>query len=94
MLGERMCTRCKRNNCVKGRYWAAGYCAYCGGELRGVIASVSRFINGAETRFGWRAILATDTGVLVVFLLERLFELVTCLALGFFAWAVLCGYLS
>ena len=93
MLSERICTRCKCNICVEGRYWSAGYCSHCGGKLSGVIASVGRFVNGVEMRFGWRAIVADDVEMLVVFLLDRLFEFVACLVIGFFAWAVLHGNL-
>jgi hypothetical protein len=44
-------------------------------------------------RFGWKAIVADDVEMFVVFLLERLFELVACVVIGFFAWAVLHGSL-
>ncbi len=93
MLSERICTKCKCIICVEGRYWSAGYCSHCGGKLRGVIASVGRFINGVELRFGWRATVAADVEMFIIFLLDRLFELVACLVLGLFAWAVLHGYL-
>lgn len=93
MISERVCTRCGCNICVEGKYWLAGYCSHCGGELSGAIASVGRFINGVEMRLGWRAIVAADAGMFIIFLLDRLFELVACLVIGSFAWAVLYGCL-
>ena len=65
MLSERICTRCKCNICVEGRYWSAGYCSHCGGKLSGVIASVGRFVNGVEMRFWWRAVVADDVEMFV-----------------------------
>jgi hypothetical protein len=37
--------------------------------------------------------MADDVEMLVVFLLDRLFEFVACLVIGFFAWTVLHGNL-